>query len=82
MKDLKIKKEEFERIKKVLIANYILTFENVELLNEYLVSEVLNYKKIKHDSYELVSNLQYNKCLKIIKKIDNTNSTIFKIIKK
>ena len=69
-------KAEFIRIKKASIASLILEYEDVELVNSLIQSEILNYGDVISNLKEIYKNLAYEDILKFLKLIDTKNKSI------
>lgn len=80
LKDIKISEEVFNRKKKALIANLILDYEDIEVVNSIIQQEVLLYNKINDNIKDIYEKLNYQDLLKFIKlfNIDNKSVLVLK----
>ncbi len=76
LENIKIDESSFERIKKVLLADYIKGSESVEEMNFDLMMDELENEEIEDNYYETVKNLDYSTLLNILNKIDFTNKSV------
>ncbi len=68
--NLSITKEDFNRKKKVIISEYIQSFDNIELISYLLQTDLIEYNKIIDNYYDLYNNLDINTMNEIIKLTD------------
>ena len=66
----------FERIKKANIASLILDYEDVEVVNSLIQSDLLCYDEIITDIKNIYEDIKYNDILKFIKCIDIKEKSI------
>ena len=64
--NLEITKKTFERMKKANIASIILEYEDVELVNSIMQSEILNYGDVLENLKEIYENITYEDIQKFI----------------
>lgn len=78
--DLNLSKEDFNLIKKTLIANTVYSFTTTPGIMGYLLDEYFDKKTIEEDVFIKLKEFNYEKYIEIINKIDfsNTNITIMK----
>ena len=81
LKDLSIDKSEFERKKKVRKSNCIYRSDSIYALNNKVMSNIINYKKVILDDYKKIDELNMKKMEEIIKEIDLSNKTVYIINK-
>ena len=74
--------EDFNRIKKVWIANTIKSYDDVESLLDCLYDDIIKYKDVIDNKIELIRKLKYKDLININKKIDYKNISIVKMIRK
>lgn len=73
---LEISENTFNRIKKGNIATLILEYEDVEVVNNIIQTEILYYDKIVDDIKEIYENIKYLEIEEFIKCIDISNKSI------
>ncbi|MDD3821561.1 MAG: pitrilysin family protein [Bacilli bacterium] len=66
----KVNKKDFERIKKVFISSYYLTFDDILAVNNKLLSNIINYNKLYLNEIDLLKDLNKEELDKIIKLLD------------
>lgn len=76
-----IKKEDFERKKKLILSDVILNFENIQGVSDFISRQVNDNKKLSLNLYNIIKELNYEECMKVKKLINLDNLTIVKIIK-
>ena len=76
LKNIKIDESSFDRLKKVIIADYIKGSESVEGINYDIMLDELEEGRIEDKYYDIVKNLDYATLNKIIEKIDFTNKSV------
>jgi predicted Zn-dependent peptidase len=76
-----IDKETFERKKKNLISSLIMTFENIEDVEEIITSHMFNYNKVYNNSYDLINELNFKEVKLVEKSINYDKYSILKTIK-
>ncbi len=81
IKNLKINKKDFERIKKRYIKNYFMFFENIENIEYKITNELSRLGKIYFDDYSVIINLSVSKAHQIIEKLEFNNTSILKTTK-
>lgn len=74
--NLNVTKEDFNRKKKIFIANFINIFDRVDTLNYKFTNDIINYDEISTNEIKLINNLDYDKCLEVIKLININNQAI------
>lgn len=74
--NIDIKQEDFERSKKIIIANFIKDTTKINIVNDLIVSNIINNDKVPTDFINIIKKLKYDTLLKIIKKIDFNNKSI------
>lgn len=68
--NMEISKETFERMKKANIASLILEYEDVELVNTIIQTEILNYEDIIPNMKEIYEDISYEDLLKFNNKLN------------
>ena len=69
LNNLTIDEDTFDRMKKANIASLILEFEDVELVNSIIQSEILNYGDIIYNIKDVHEKISYKDILKFIKQL-------------
>ena len=82
IKNFDITKSDFERKKKKFISKNILSHETIECVEDEIVSDLISYDKLLLNIVEIVKNLNYEEAKEIISRIDFSNYSIIKTIKK
>ena len=76
LNNIKIDKSSFERMKKVILADYIKGSESVEGMNYDLMMDELEAGEIEDNYYERIKSLDYKTLINILNKIDFTNKSV------
>ena len=76
LNNLVITEETFNRIKKGNIATTILEYEDVEVVNNIIQTEILNYGKIIDNIKEIYETIEYKEIEEFIKYMDVSNKSI------
>ena len=76
LNNLEITEKTFNRIKKGNIATLILEYEDVEMVNNIIQTEILTYEKIIDNMKEIYENIKYEEILEFIKYLDIKNQSI------
>ena len=76
LNNIKIDKSSFERMKKVILADYIKGSESVEGMNYDLMMDELEAGEIEDNYYERIKSLDYQTLINILNKIDFTNKSV------
>ena len=77
LEESEISEEEFNRHKKVLVANYIMDSDNVQNIADEIISDYINYDKIIDNKIDIIKNMKYKEFVKLRKEINfNNNSTV------
>lgn len=71
-----IDEKTFERKKKKLLSELILSFENIEDIEHLITNSILKYNKLYNKSYEDIINLNYKEVVSILKRINFKNKSI------
>ena len=72
---------DFNRKKKVKKSNSIYKSDSIYAMNNKIMSNIINYDRVIADEYQLIDELDYNEFMSIVKDIDLSNRTIYKINK-
>lgn len=76
LNNLEIDEKVFNRIKKGNIATLILEYEDVEIVNNIIQVEILNYGNILDNIKEIYENISYEDIQEFIKYVDVSNKSI------
>ena len=76
LNNIKIDKSSFERMKKVILADYIKGSESVEGMNYDLMMDELEAGEIEDNYYERIKSLDYQTLINILNRIDFTNKSV------
>lgn len=79
---LNIEDSDLKRVAKVNISNYILLFDSVVAVNNYIMDEVMDNNEVNTGFMNIMRNLNIDTCKKIITKLNNYDYTICKIMPK
>lgn len=77
-----ITKADFQRKKKTFVSSAILGYETVEYVEGIIVDEIISYDRLLLDKLNIINNLKYEEALDITNKLDLSNYSIIKTIKK
>ena len=72
-KNIKISKKDFERIKKVWVANEIKSIDNISVTSSDILTDIIDLGEYKNDKIKDIQNLSYEELINLIKKIDFEN---------
>jgi len=76
LKNIDIKKEDFERKKKVLISNEIFSFENIEDVNDMIMDSIIYDGYLEDNLIGIISSLSIEELKDFIKKLDLKNTSV------
>lgn len=79
---LNIEDSDLKRVAKVNISNYILLFDSVVAVNNYIMDEVMDNNEVNTGFMNTMRNLNIDTCKKILTKLNNYDYTICKIMPK
>ena len=79
---LNIEDSDLKRVAKVNISNYILLFDSVVAVNNYIMDEVMDNNEVNTGFMNIMRNLNIETCKKILTKLNNYDYTICKIMPK
>lgn len=82
LNNLELEEDDLIRTKKVAISDYILLFDSITLVNNYIIDDCIDNNRFINDLMTTYNNLDLELALKILKKITLKNYTIFKIMPK
>lgn len=80
--NLEIYEEDIKRTSKVAISNYILMFDSIVSVNNFIIDDIMDNKEFSNGLIEKYRNLNEETSKQIINKLKNYNHTIFKIMPK
>lgn len=79
---LNIEDSDLKRVAKVNISNYILLFDSVVAVNNYIMDEVMDNNEVNTGFMNIMRNLNIDTCKKILTKLNNYDYTICKLMPK
>ena len=79
---LNLEDSDLKRVAKVNISNYILLFDSVVAVNNYIMDEVMDNNEVNTGFMNIMRNLNIDTCKKILTKLNNYDYTICKIMPK
>ena len=74
--NLSLTENVFDRKRKKLLSEVILGFENIEDIEFLVTYNILENKKLDNKDYQIIENLDYKKCLSVMKKLKFDNNSI------
>ena len=80
-KDLKnpfVDEKTFTRKKKMFLNNLILSFENIEDVEDMITNHIIRVNHLINNSYNLLKNMKYQEMKNVLKSIDFNNYSILK----
>ena len=80
--NINISEEDFNRTKKVWIANEVRVIDDLAKADIILLDEIINYRRIIPNKIDLIKNMKLSKLNNMINKIDFDNISIVEMIKK
>ncbi len=72
-KNIKISKKDFERIKKVWVANQIKSIDNISATSSDILTDIIDLGEYKNNKIKDIQDLSYEELTNLIKKIDFEN---------
>ena len=82
LENLEVEDADLDRIKKVAISDYILLFDSIVSVNNYIIDEVIDNNKFNNNLVPIYGALDIEIAKKILKKINTNNMTVFKVLPK
>lgn len=79
---LNIEDSDLKRVAKVNISNYILLFDSVVAVNNYIMDEVMDNNEVNTGFMNIMRNLNIDICKKVLTKLNDYDYTICKIMPK
>ena len=79
LKNIKISEQELERKLKVYKSNYILHFDDIELVNNNIQDNILMYGKVINNYLSIYENINIDKLNEVIKRIKTKSESILVI---
>lgn len=71
-----ISESDFERKRKVFLSSYILSYEDIENVNDMLVLNYLKNKRVENDRYNEIKSYTFNDLKSILKELDLSEKSI------
>ena len=81
IRKLEIKKDDFERKKKLFLKSYITDFDNIEDVEYNICESILMENKIDYNEYSTINNMSYNVASNILKSLVFDNVSVIRTIK-
>ena len=82
LNNLEIEEQDLDRVKKVAISDYILLFDSIVSVNNYIIDDVMENNKFVNNLVPIYRSLDIDVAKKILKKINTNNMTVFKVLPK
>lgn len=82
LNNINISEKNFERIKKVWIANEVKSFDNINTAINNLYDDILKYNDLIPNKVDIIRNMKLSTLNKLIKEIDLTNISVVKMLNK
>ena len=79
---MRLDKQDFDRAKKVLIANEVKVTNNIERMQNCIFDDIVRFKSLFPNRIEMIKKLSFNTMKEIVNKIDFGNKCTVKMIKK
>ena len=79
---MRLDKQDFDRAKKVLIANEVKVTNNIERMQNCIFDDIVRFKSLFPNRIEMIKRLSFNTMKEIVNKIDFGNKCTVKMIKK
>lgn len=78
LKNFEIDREYFERMKKVLIVDFVVPLQSFKRINSGMIYHIIEYEKIQDNLYEIIKSLDYDEMNNIKSKLvlDNISTYI------
>lgn len=76
-----LKQEDFNRVNKIDIANFVRYRDNYSYLNRMIVSDLIKYDKIIYDKVDIIRNLKMDDLKKVVNSINFNNISINYLVK-
>lgn len=73
-KNFDVKKEDFERKKKAILAACIYMSDNIYSLNNKITNDIIHYNRVINDMYDNIKELDFEKMKEIITNLDFSNT--------
>ena len=73
-KNFDVKKEDFERKKKAILAACIYMSDNIYSLNNKITNDIIHYNRVINDMYDNIKKLDFEKMKEIITNLDFSNT--------
>jgi len=79
---MRLDRQDFDRAKKVLIANEVKVTNNIERMQNCIFDDIVRFKSLFPNRIEMIKRLSFNTMKEIVNKIDFGNKCTVKMIKK
>jgi len=79
LQNVEINENDFDRVKKLLISNFISLFDNINSINDKLFDNIINYNMIHFDEIDIIKSLTLDELNEVIKVLDLTNISVYVI---
>ena len=79
---MRLDKQDFDRAKKVLIANEVKVTNSIERMQNCIFDDIVRFKSLFPNRIEMIKRLSFNTMKEIVNKIDFGNKCTVKMIKK
>ncbi len=73
---IEVTSEELNRYKKVLIASFVVTYDDIEEVNTLIQDNIVNNNYLINDTYKVINSLNMETLKRIIKKLSGTSKTV------
>ena len=80
LNELSISKETLIRRRKSSIANMVLAYDNIELINNEIQDNIMTYDEIITDRYDMLKKLSINDLNDIIDDLDTSNMMVVRMV--
>ena len=77
MQSLKIEESEFERKKKNMLSSQIYMSENIESVNSKIMNNIIKYKEVLYQDYEMIESLTITEMKKLLDQLEFTHHTVY-----
>lgn len=76
LKNISIMESDLNRKKKVLISNYLFSFNNLEMINDTILDDIIFSNKICENMIDEINSLNYEELCQFIKNFDCSNNSL------
>lgn len=78
--NLEMTEEDIKRVSKVNISNYILLFDSVIAVNNYIIDELMDNNEVNTNYINILRNLNIDTCNKVLNKLKKYEYTLCKLM--